>query len=150
MQLNTKCFGEIEIDEKGIITFPEGIPGFEDVKKFVMLGSTEENSPFQWLQSVDNTDLAFVVIDPKHFKPDYVVDVNDADIAVLDIHNVDKVLVLTVVVIPEDITKMTTNLRAPVLINTENNRGKQVIQENGEYQIRHFIMEELRKIGGKK
>ncbi len=148
MLLNTRHFGQMEIEEKGIIEFPEGIPGFENAKKFALLASTEEGSPFQWLQGVDNTELAFVVIDPKVFKPDYSVDVDDDEVEVLKIKDVEKVIVLTIIVVPEDITKMTANLKAPVLINTENNRGKQVILDKGDYELKHYVLQELRQKGG--
>ncbi len=148
MELNTKHFGVIEIDEKAIIDFPEGIPGFKEVKKFVLLGKIDDETPFQWLQGVDNTDLAFVVISPYMIKQDFVVDIEDSEVEVLDIKDTEKVLVYSIVVIPENINNMTANLKAPVLINTENNKGKQVTMENGDYQIRHYIMEELRKQGG--
>ncbi len=148
MQLNTRHFGQLDIDEKGIIDFPEGLPGFEDVKKFVLLAGTEENSPFKWLQGVDNTELAFVVIDPKVFKPDYVVDIDDEEVEVLEIKDADKVVILSIVVVPEVMAEMTANLKAPVLINTENNRGKQVVLNNGEYRIKHYILQELRQKGG--
>lgn len=145
MQLNTRHFGEIEIDESNIIDFPEGIPGFEDVKKFVLLGESEEESLFRWLQGVDNPDLAFVVINPYSFKPDYDVEVDDSQVEVLDIKDTQKVLVYNVVVIPEDIKKISANMKYPVLINTENKKGKQVPLEKDEYEIRHYILEELHR-----
>jgi flagellar assembly factor FliW len=148
MKLTTKHFGLIEIDEKGIINFPEGIPGFEEVKKFVLLGNASQDNPFLWLQSVDRPDLAFVIIDPKIFNPDYIVDVDDSEVEILDIKDNEKVLVYAIVVIPEDPTKITANLKAPVLINTMNNRGKQVTLEKGNYLIRHYILDELERIGG--
>lgn len=150
MQLNTRHFGTIEIDEKGIIDFPEGIPGFETTRKFVLLSNAGENNPFRWLQGVDNTDLALVLVDPKYVRPDYMVDVDDSEVEILDIKNAEKVLVFSIAVIPEDLSKMTVNLKAPVLINTENNRGKQVVMENGDYSVRHYIMEELQRTGGQK
>lgn len=148
MQLNTKHFGLIEIDENKIIDFPEGIPGFQEIKKFVILSSDDKGSPFQWLQAVDNPDLAFVVIDPRLFRPEYVVDVNDAEIEILNIQDPTNVLIYAIVVVPEDISKMTANLKAPVLINTENNRGKQIVMDKDDYKVKHYIMEELKKSGG--
>lgn len=148
MQLETRHFGAIEIDENDIIDFSEGIPGFEDVKKFVIISSDEEGSPFKWLQSVDMPSLAFVIINPKVFKADYVVDVTDNEVGDLSIDDPNNVLIYSIVVVPEDISKMTANLKAPVLINTENNRGKQVIMEKGDYPIKYFFMEELQKVGG--
>ena len=150
MKLNTKNFGTIEIDEKGIINFPCGIPGFADVKQYVLLGNSGDNSPFRWLQSVDRPDLAFPVMDPWVLRPDYTVDVNDGDLEVLKAADPNKMLVLSIVVVPEDISKMTANLAAPILINTECKIGKQVILENREYRTRHYIMEEMRASRGGK
>lgn len=144
MELTTKHFGAIEVDEKAILHFDEGIPGFETVKKFVLLGQASEDSPFQWLQGVDNTDLAFVVIDPRLVKPDYLVDVDDSEVEILEIKDASKVLVYSIVVIPEDITKMTANLKAPLLINADNNRGKQVVLDKGDYPIKYYILQELK------
>lgn len=149
MKLKTKHFGVLDIDEKGIIDFPEGIPGFENTKKFVLLGSEDTESPFRWLQGVDNENLALVVIDPKTFKADYIIDVEDDEVAILEIEDPSKVIVLTIVAIPDDISKMTVNLKAPVLINTQKNRGKQIVLENSDYQIRHYVLEEMKKMGGK-
>jgi len=147
MELNTKHFGIIEIDENSIIDFPEGVPGFEYVKKFVLLGNPDDDSPFQWLQGVDYTDLAFAIIDPRFFKPDYEVDIDESDVEFLEIKDEKSVLIFAIVVVPEDLTKMTANLRAPILINVKNKKGKQVVMEHSNYEIRHYILDELRKAG---
>lgn len=146
--MNTKHFGNIDIDENGIIDFPEGIPGFEGMRRFALLAGQESDTPFKWLQCVDDGDLAFVAIDPKTVIPDYLVDVDDSEVEVLKIGNTDRVVVLSIVVIPDEITKMTANLKAPILINTENNLGKQVTIENGKYSIRHPVFDKLRRMGG--
>lgn len=148
MLLDTKRFGQIEIDENGILEFPEGIPGFEDIKRFVLLGSSDESSLFQWLQAVDNTELAFVVVEPKRIWPDYEVDVDEDDVKMLEIDNESKVLVFSIVVVPEDVEKMTANLKAPILINTSNKKGKQIIMDNSRYDIKSYIMEGVRKSKG--
>ena len=150
MKIDTRHFGSIDIDENGIIGFPEGVPGFEHMHRFVLLADMEPGSPFKWLQCVDDGDLAFVAIDPKIIVPDYLVDVDDNEVAILKIKDPDKVVVLAIVVIPDEISKITANLKAPVLINTENNLGKQVTVENSEYKIRHHILDELRRMGGNK
>lgn len=148
MLLDTKRFGQIEIDENGILEFPEGIPGFEDVKKFVLLGSSDENSLFQWLQAVDNTDLTFVVVEPKRIWSDYEVDVDEEDVKMLGIDKESKVLVFSIVVVPEEVEKMTANLKAPILINASNKKGKQVIMDSCRYGIKNYIMEGVRKTKG--
>ena len=80
MQLNTKHFGVIEIDEKEILYFPLGIPGFENVKKYTLLGMQEEEGTFFWLQGVDDPELAFVVTDPFAVNDNYFVDADDDEI----------------------------------------------------------------------
>ncbi len=64
MKLNTKNFGKIEIKEEDIIYFPDGILGFEEEKQFVIINNEDEQNPFHWLQSVQNPELAFVIINP--------------------------------------------------------------------------------------
>lgn len=145
MELKTKHFGVIDIDEELIIKFSEGLPGFRNVKKFILLGKEDEESPFLWLQGIDDTNLAFVLIDPYLIMPGYDIDIDDREVEILEIQDVKKVLIYCIVVIPEDIKKMSANLKAPVLINTENNRGKQVILEKGDYNVRHYILEGLKK-----
>lgn len=142
MQLNTKHFGIIEVDEKETLYFPSGIPGFEDVKKYVLLGKQETESPFFWLQSVDNPDLAFVVTDPFYIKEDYYVNVDDEEIKEIDIKDSEDVLTLAIVTIPEDIKNMRVNLKAPVLINMKNNMGKQVIMKDDTFPVKYYIMAE--------
>lgn len=148
MLLNTKHFGQIEIDEKGIIDFPEGLPGFEDVKKFVLLSNTGDNYMFQWLQSVDKPDLAFVVIDPKYIREDYEVEVPDEEVEELKLDEDSDTTILSIVVVPEDISQMTANLKAPIIINNTNKKGKQVVLDCKDYNIKHYIMQELNQRGG--
>ncbi len=144
MQIETKYFGMVEIDENAIIDFPEGLPGFEVEKRFVLLGKQPEQNPFVWLQCVDCPQLAFVMIDPRTLIEDYTVDVDDSEVEILDIVDTNNVLIYSIVVVPEDISKMTANLKAPVLINSIAKKGKQVILDNEEYRIRHYIMDKER------
>lgn len=140
MQIQTKHFGIIDVDEKEIIYFPNGIPGFENVKRFILLGRQESDVPFFWLQGVDEPGLAFVVTDPFSINPDYFVDVDDREIDEIDIKNAENVLTLVIVTIPEDIKSMSANLKAPILINTQNNMGKQIIMTNETFPIKYYIM----------
>lgn len=172
MLLNTRHFGEIEIDEKNIIYFDEGIPGFNHVRKFAIIGNektedklegggkankeagsdscdghsdsdTETLSPFCWLQCVDDPDLAFAIVNPFIVKPDYEIELSNEVIETLEIEKEEDVAIFAIVVVPEDITKMTMNLRAPLVINVRNKKGMQVILDTEKYSIRHYIMEEI-------
>lgn len=143
MLLKTKHFGEMQIKDTSIIDFGNGIPGFENVKRYTIIDNEEEGSPFKWLQGVDNTDLAFVIVDPFAIKKNYEVKLDDETLKSLDIKQADTVAVYSIVVVPEDINKMTMNLQAPLIVNTANNKAKQLILDTDRYGVRHYILEEL-------
>lgn len=144
MEICTKHFGNIKVDQDLVIYFGKGIPGFEQAKKFIILGN-EEDLPFRWLQSVDLPELAFVLVDPFLVKGDYQIDINDEIMGTLGIESAEDLNVFAIVVVPEDTSKMSMNLKAPVIINTKNNRGMQVALDTEEYGVRHYILDELRK-----
>lgn len=139
MQLETAHFGVIDINEGEIIYFPEGIPGFEDCKKFTLIGNESDEAVFFWLQSIDSPDLCFVVTDPFMVYDGYGVDVEDDDAELLKITDTNKILTLTIVIIPENINEIRVNLKAPILINLEKKLGKQVIQKNDNLPIRYYL-----------
>lgn len=146
MLLNTKNFGEIEINEEDVITFDYGIPGFESMTKFVILGKTdEEDSPFFWLQSVESSNLAFVIMNPRDLVPDYEVEIDMFTAGILQITDANDALIYSIVTVPEDITKISINLKAPVIINAKNNKGCQVVVEDEKYKFKHIITEEFVK-----
>jgi flagellar assembly factor FliW len=143
MFLKTRIFGEIEINENAIVSFFEGMPGFEEVKKYIILGTGDEKSPFKWLQSVDKPEVVFAVVDPFLFKKGYDINLNHDVVKKLQIENENDVLVYAIVVVPEDISKISANLKAPVIINVKNSKGMQVVLDTDSYSVRHYIIEEL-------
>ncbi|MCC5910842.1 MAG: flagellar assembly protein FliW [Clostridiaceae bacterium] len=144
MKLNTKNFGELKISESNILYFQDGLPGFQDLTKFIVIQNPEEGHPFHWLQSVEDENLAFVIINPFAFKSDYDFNLSNNTIEKLEIKAPEDVTVYNIVVIPEDINKMTANLRAPIIINTKNNKAKQIVLDDENYHTKHYIMEELK------
>lgn len=146
MILNTKNFGEIEVREEDILEFEYGIPGFENMTKFAILGKTDdENSPFFWLQSVQNSNLAFVIMNPRDLVPDYEVEIDMFTANLLKFQDENDALIYAIVTVPEDISKISINLKAPIVINAKNNRGCQVVIENDKYKFKHIITEEFVK-----
>lgn len=139
MKLNTKNFGELDIDEKKIISFPEGLPGFEEEKEFIIINNEDEENPFCWLQSVKNPDLAFVIVDPFFVFSDYSVDLSETVQEKLKIKDEKDVAVYSIVVVPEDLKKMTANLLGPIVINVRERLGKQVILDDPRYTTKHYI-----------
>ncbi len=141
MHVETSRFGRITVEEKDIVTFPEGIIGFSECKRYVLLAKEGER-PFQWLQSLDDGDLAFVVIDPVMIEPNYTVEVGAEEIKPLQLSDVKEARVLTIVVIPpENFKHARTNLRGPIVINPRNNTARQLVLSD-EYPIRRPLFQE--------
>ena len=141
MKLTTSRFGEIIVDEKSVITFPEGIPGFEHTRQYVIVPhrtGSGQTSPFRWLQSVDEPGLALPVINPWSIRPDYAPTVAGLIIKELGITDVRaQAQFLAVVTIPTNNPGgITVNLLAPILINRTTHVAKQVIVQNETYSIR--------------
>lgn len=144
----TKPFGEIKIDERQIISFPDGIPGFDYIRYFVLLDSGDANSPFKWLQALDEESLAFVIIQPSDFMDDYEPEISQADLDAIECVDEQKLLIFSIVTIPDDPAKMTANLQGPIMINTEKRIGRQSISMNERYSVRHRILAEMQKTSG--
>jgi flagellar assembly factor FliW len=139
MDVITSRFGTISIDEKSIITIPEGLIGFSSFKRFVVY-SRPNDLPFQWLQCVEDPTLAFVVVDPLVFCPDYQVEVKSEEISDLLLCDIREAGVLVLVVIPQDTQATRINLRAPLVINTKNNLAKQLILGD-DYPLQYKVFE---------
>lgn len=133
MKINTNYHGEIEVREEDILTLVNGMLGFEDEEKFVLI--KEEDIFVEYLQSLKD-DIAFAVMDPFIIKQDYTFDIPEMVMKALDIKSADDVVIKTVVVIPEDITKIRTNLQAPIVFNKTNNKGMQIVLDDT-YPLRY-------------
>ncbi len=138
MKLTTSRFGEIEIDESKVITFTEYLPGFQGYKRFVLIDHNPD-SPFKWLQSVEDGKLAFVVIDPAMVVTDYEPEITESDLIELNLQKNEDAFLLCIVNISRDCSQVTVNLLGPLAINPEQKYGKQVIVLNTAYSIRHDI-----------
>lgn len=148
LKVQTSRFGEIEVDNADVITLPEGLVGFPELVRYVLLDH-DADSPFKWLQSLDDGTMAFVVISPLTFRPDYTVEVTEEEISILKLQSPDDAVISVIVTIPSDPKKMSANLKAPLVFNLKNRTGKQVIVKDAQYQTKHFIMEEIKKYAKK-
>jgi len=144
MLINTKHFGEIDISEEEILTFPDGIYGFENSHRFALLTDVEGENVFMWLQSIDDGDLCFVVISPAVVAPEYSPRISEKSLKTInagpDLH------LLTIVVLYDDVTKSTVNLQSPIIINMEEKLAVQEvldssIEPNGNYKTRHPLFD---------
>lgn len=146
MLVKTRRFGEINIDDKEIISFPTGILAFEENKRFIII-PVENNPFFNWLQSIDEPDLSFLLIDPFSIQPGFYVDIDENLKDELDIKQQEDVLAHTIVTVPkEGFKKATTNLLAPVIINLKKKKAKQVVLDGMPSYIKYplFTPKELK------
>lgn len=136
MKLNTKYHGVKEYNEEDIITFSKGIPGFEDLRKFILF-TVEDNDIFSILHSIEDETIGLIVVSPFNVDKGYEFNLDDEIIGSLKINNPSQVLVLNTVTLNSDIKNITVNLKAPIVINTELKLGEQVILDNEKYQVKH-------------
>lgn len=145
MKIETRLFGNIEIDVNKIINFSDGIIGFEDLKQFMIMHDAEsEKSKILWLQSLDDGNIALPVIDPLMIKSDYNPVVEDELFKNIGELVDGEIFVLTTLTVPADITKITTNLKAPIVINPVTLKGCQIIVDNDDYVVRYPIYDILK------
>ena len=140
MKLKTTRFGELDVPEENMLFFPEGIIGFENFKNYVII-TKKENSPLRWLQSLDEPNLAFIIINPYLFKADYNPRVDKQDKDLLKIKDISETEVLTIVVVPDNPRDMVANLMAPILVNPKYCLGKQIIPKDTDYPTRYRILD---------
>lgn len=145
MKLDTVRFGQIEIHDDKIIAFPEGIPGFESIRQFIVI-ETLNTRPIYWLQSIDEPSVALSIINPYEVLKEYSPAILEQDMKELALASPESMLVFTVVVLPEDITTMTANLAAPILINVDKSLGRQILVDAKEYSVRHPIFADVYKL----
>lgn len=147
MLVKTKYFGEINLSEDKIITMERGMFGFEEYKKYTILYDSEkEGRPnVSWFQSVEEPSLAFSVINPMAVMEDYNPIVEDELLKGLGEITEENIVVLLPLTVPQEVTNMTANLKAPIIINADTRKGAQVVVENEEYEIKYKIYDILKR-----
>jgi flagellar assembly factor FliW len=144
MKLHTSRFGEIDIEIEKVLTFPLGIPGFEDKRSFIML-QLDLDIPFSFLQSVEDGELAFLVTDPFLYFPEYQFDLPEGIQEEMTIQQPEEIMIRSIVSIDLQTQEFALNLLAPVIVNTKGKIGKQVILHQSSYKTKHPIKPEERK-----
>ena len=146
MKLNTRIFGEVEIEDSKIIEFPNGIIGFPDLKRFTLMFDEEKGSgSIKWLQSIEEPEFALPVLDPLVVCPDYKPMVDKEEVTKIGDLAEDDLLILVTVTVPHDLSKMTVNLMGPIIINSKDMKASQTIVENEDYPVKFPIYDILQK-----
>jgi flagellar assembly factor FliW len=136
----TKAYGPVEIDERQKVHFSQGLFGFETIKEYVLMDA--DRQPFYWLQSLEVEQVAFVIINPFLFRPDYELEIDDEMVKDIGISSPEKALIFSIVTIPEQ-GPMTANLQGPLIINRDTRIGKQGILTDPRWKTKHDILAEL-------
>ncbi len=124
-------FGEFEYNEEHILMFPEGILGFEDLKKFILIND-EQTDPILWLVSLEDESISFPVIDPWKIIPQYSVGDYDAG----------DYTILAIVTLKGTLEQSTINLRSPLIISNSTQEGHQVVLDDEKYSFHYPMFEQ--------
>ena len=134
MKVETRLFGEIDIEDDKIIYLEKGIVGFPDLKRFTIIfdneSKEEDQKSIMWFQSLDEPQFAMPVLNPSDIVADYNPTVNDELLEPLGDLKEDNLFVLVTVKVPKNLEDMTINLKAPIVINSDNRQGGQIIVED--------------------
>jgi flagellar assembly factor FliW len=142
MRVETARFGPLEVEPDALFHFPAGMLGFAHHKQFVVLDHGED-SPFKWLQSVEDHELAFVMTDPLYFKRDYHIAVRKGELTVIEPDNEDDLVVSVIMTIPaQQPQEMSANLLAPLIFNMGNRKGMQYVLTDHRFPVKYFVLKE--------
>ena len=152
MRVTTRLFGEIDIAEEKIIYFEHGMVGFPEMKRFTLIYDSEKQGvpTISWLQSMDEPDVAFPVMDPLLVCAEYNPSVDDELLKPLGEVTEDNLYVLVTVTVPKDIANMAINLKAPIVVNTDTLKASQIIVDDelpGKYKIYEMLKAAKEKAG---
>lgn len=148
MLAKTKFFGEVELADEKVLDFPSGLIGFENYTKFaIMYDEDNKNATrISWLQSLEEPLLALPVIDPLAIVPEYVPVIEDELLVPLGNPADEDLLFLLAMTVPSDMTKVTANMKAPIIINAATKKGVQLIVENEDYPVKFNVYESVQKM----
>ena len=139
VKLSTSNFGNLSIEKENIITFEQGLLGFEELKQFAII-DLEECLPFEWLVSVEDPIVAFPILNPTLFFSDYKPSLSKDDLISLNIKKEKDVEMFCIVTLDKKPENVTLNLKGPILINMKNKIGKQVVLTEDYYSLNQQLI----------
>lgn len=138
MELVSPVHGKIQYEIEEVITFKKGIPGCEEYKTYIV--KEIEESPFKILQCLENEELAFIIISPFDVIEDYEIKLSEELIKNMEIKSPEDVVLYSIVNLSSKVENITTNLRAPLVLNIKQKLGEQSILDKEDYKIKHPLM----------
>jgi flagellar assembly factor FliW len=140
--IKTSRFGLVELKSEDVLTFPEGLLGFQNLRQFVLLDDPNDDI-FAWLQSCELPSIAFPVLEPELFGHKYAVNLNRNDLESLKLQADQTPGYLTIITIPDDATEMTANIKAPIVINVRDRIARQCVLQDNNLAIKEKIFTKL-------
>lgn len=138
MEVNTRDFGLVQVDEEAIYEFPEGVYGFETDKRFAVIEKTiEEDVSLLYLQSLENTIPCFLVFDPTKYYPSYTPEIAREDLAEFGTTDVEDLIFLVIATIPDSVKELSMNIKSPIVLDPKTKKAKQIILKNTDYAVRY-------------
>ena len=141
MLFKTRLFGEVKVKGEEVIHFTKPILGFDDCRQYLLI-ENESIFPTFWLQSVNDPNLAFPVVSPFSVNENYSINLQALDLDDINLKSLDNALVLTLMVVPQTLSSIRTNLRAPIIYNPEKKIAKQIILYDEKYPIHYYIIDD--------
>ncbi len=135
MRIESERLGALDVDDASVITFPRGLIGLPGRKRFVIL-EFGEGIPLGWMQCVDDGAFGLPVSDPQIFRPEYRVEASSPDVSDLELESAEDAVILVVTTVGAGGDLMTGNLRAPLLVNTRNRIGQQIVLDGPDAELR--------------
>lgn len=136
--IESKAYGRVAIEERQVLDFPVGLFGFDHLHRYALLDSSQP--PFFWLQSMEDVETAFVVVNPYIVVPEYVLDIPEADIVAIGEPAEEELLVFAVVTIAEAERRVSCNLQGPLIIHRRHRIGRQAISLDSRWSVRHILV----------
>lgn len=142
MLLKTRLFGEVNVKDEEVIHFTKPILGFDDFRQYLLM-ENESIFPTFWLQSINDPNLAFPVVSPFSVDENYSINLQSLDLDDIKLKSLDDALVLTLMVVPQTLSSIRTNLRAPIIYNPEKKIAKQLILYDEKYPIHFYVIDDV-------
>ncbi|MDR2932057.1 MAG: flagellar assembly protein FliW [Oscillospiraceae bacterium] len=136
MLINTAVFGEMDVKDENIFDMPNGLFGFDFSSKYALITKQEDDVTLMWYQAAESVMPCFVVFDPFEIINGYEPVLEKSDLKALNAKDISALRFLVIAVVPDDISKITVNLKSPIVINHKENIARQVILQNANYPIK--------------
>ena len=144
MKVKTSRFGELQVDKNDILKFQDGILGFEHLKRFFIV-DPGDSTLILWLQSIDDEGVAFPILEPKIYSPSYIVKLLPSELLSLEIETIGEAKIYSILTIPKDVTLMSANLKAPIVINPIKKNARQIVLQDSKLSVRHEMYKDLKQ-----